>query len=95
MLALAVIAAQLADLLTFICAATVASIDGESNPLARFVFVRWGFPGVIAYKAIGTAVILAALAGIHSPWREWMALVIVAVTLLAAGTNTLAVILTR
>lgn len=95
MLYLAVIAAQVCDLLTFICAASVAPIDGEGNPIARFIFTHWGFGGVIAYKLVGVAVILAVLSGLNPTLQWWAAVAIVAVTLFAAGTNTLAVVLSR
>lgn len=95
MLILAVIAAQVADLFTFICAASVLPIDGEGNPIARHIYTHWGFPGVIAYKAVGTVVICATLSVLHQPLQAIGVVTIVALTLAAAGTNTLAVVLTR
>ena len=94
MLALTLTAAMLADLLTFALAVSIHPIAGESNPLARLAF-DGGLAGVAALKLTGTAVallILARLARLHSKLRLRGALVGIALTLLAAGTNVYAVI---
>lgn len=95
MIVLAVVAAMLADLLTFVCAATVLNIGGEANPLARYVYVHGGLLGVVGLKAAGTLAVLVVLAALSEPWRTWAAVIIVTATLLAAGTNALAVVLSR
>lgn len=95
MMALAVIAAMLADVLTFVCAVSIYSIGGEANPLARLVYVHAGIVGLVALKAAGTLVVLLMLSLISEPLRSWAAVAIVTMTLLAAGTNAYAVVIAR
>jgi hypothetical protein len=94
-IALAMLAATLADLLTFVCAASVLPIAGEGNPVARWLWVNYGVMGVGAYKALGLFVILLALSWAAEPLRLPFAAVLIVITLLAAGTNTLAVVWSR
>jgi hypothetical protein len=57
-LLLAVMAAQLADLLTFIPAVGVTGIGAESNPLARQLFTLMGPAGPAAFKLIAVVALV-------------------------------------
>ena len=93
MLVLAVIAAMLADLLTFVCAVTVFGAGPESNPLARMAYEAGGLAGVALLKLAGMAGALVILSLLTGRLRTWSAAAAIVFTLLAAGTNTLAVAL--
>jgi uncharacterized membrane protein len=93
---LPIVLANLADLLTFICAASVLPIEGEGNPLARFAYARAGMLGVVGLKAVGVAVILAVLAGLGDSTGKSIAVgVLVALPLVGALTNTAAIVISQ
>ena len=93
MIALLIIFANLADLLTFACAASVLPISGEINPLARWLYVHGGLLAVIGLKIVGLAVILWVLSGIHDAGiRTFVVAGLVAIPLFGALTNTAAVV---
>lgn len=94
MTALLIVLANLADFLTFACAASVLPIAGEVNPLARWLYVHHGLLGVVGLKVVGLVVILAVLAGIHDPTIRNVTIAgLVAIALFGALTNTAAVVL--
>lgn len=93
MIALLIAFAALADVLTFACAASVLPISGELNPLARWLYVNTGLLGIVALKWSATLVVIALL-GFLDGWRRAVGVyVAILVPLLAAGANTLAVVL--
>ena len=58
----AVVAAQLADLVTLRLATFVVSMDGELNPLIRAQYADGGFDAVVVAKLGWLAVMLVAVA---------------------------------
>jgi hypothetical protein len=87
---LSILLAQLSDLLTFICVASVLPIALEVNPLARAAYVTAGVAGVVALKGIGTAVLLVLVP--RSRWPRPMFGITVTVGLVGALSNTIAMI---
>lgn len=89
---LAIILAQAADALTFICAASVLPISGELNPVARSAFAFAGIAGVVGMKVVGTAGVMVFV--VRTPHVRFRRVLLVAVTVVAmAGAlgNTLSV----
>ena len=90
--ALAIASAQIADLLTFISAATIFPIAFEANPLIRWAFNGAGLPGVIALKLAAVA-LMVLIAYVAEPIRPLAVAIAVTLGLVGAFTNTFAVVL--
>lgn len=95
MIALLIVLAALADVLTFICAVSVLPISGELNPLARWLYVNTGLLGIIALKWVATLLVVGLIGFLDGRRRAVGVYVAVLVPLLAAGANTLAVAVSR
>jgi len=93
MIALALIAAQIADLFTFAQMVSFYGIGGEANPFVRWLYAHTGFWGVAAGKGVVTVFFLFAVSALPEPLKSIAIYVAVIFSLLAAGTNTLAVVL--
>ena len=88
---LAILLANAADLISFLAAASVLPITGESNPIARSLYVSFGPMGIVLLKLAGLAIIAVTLAPIPpSPGRSVAVAVLVVLPLLGAATNVLA-----
>lgn len=95
MLFLALIAAQLADLFTFLCAVNVLGIGMEANPIVRWTYGHWGGWGVVALKGLTTFTFLPFLIFAQHPWPTVGVAIAVVILLFAALTNTLGVLVLR
>lgn len=92
----AIVLAHLADLVTFLAAASVLPIEGEGNPLARYAYSHAGPWGVVALKVAGIALVLWVLNGVADSTGKSIAVgVIAAMGLLGAATNLGALALSR
>ena len=89
MIVLAIVSAQLADLLTFMCMTRVLSIAAEGNPVAGFIFLRAGWPGVALFKLVGTALIIIVALRLSGRRRLTVAIAAVGFGLFGALSNTL------
>ena len=95
MIAMLIILANLADLLTFLCAASVLGLGGEANPIARLVYAHAGLLGIIGLKTGGIALVLALLHVLSAPAPSWAIGLFVALPLFGAVMNTAAIVVTR
>jgi len=93
-LALVVILAHLADLLTFFCASAVLPLADEANPLARFFYDLGGLAGVTGYKVVGVSLIAYGVLVLPSGLAGWLTGVAAVAGLVGAVINTAAVVLT-
>lgn len=84
---------QLADLLTFLCAASVLPLNGEINPLATWLYIWSGAWGVIGLKALSTAgaFVLAPVVDGPGLMRRLALNFIIGLPVLGAISNTVAV----
>ena len=88
---IAILLANGIDLATFLVTASILPITGESNPLARSLYVSFGPLGIVALKLAGLAIIAVTLAPIHpSPGKSIAVAVLVILPLLGAATNVIA-----
>ena len=87
MIALAIIAAQAADLLTFLLAVKLVGIGAESNPVAAGIYGMGGSLGIVLFKALIVALYLLLLSRLHR-YRKQMAVLAVVVGMLGAVANT-------
>lgn len=87
---LAVVAAQVLDLVTFIPAVARVGIDAERNPLARTLYLSAGPLGPAALKVLVISVMLAALLRVFRRYPTYIlpsAMLMVGIGLLGAGSN--------
>lgn len=91
---LALIVAQLADLLTFFCAVSVyGSAVGEANPLAALVYQRFGLTGAAVLKTAATVVMVGLFLTLPNELRPAAIVACLGVPLLGAIVNTTAVMI--
>jgi len=89
-LALIVMLAHLGDLLTFLQVVKVVGIEGEANPIIRYVFRLGGFWGVIGFKAFAVGFWVAVF---QSRTHRVFSLFFAGVGIVGALLNTLALFL--
>lgn len=96
MIVLLVVLANLADLFTFICAASVLPISGELNPLARMAYIHAGITGVAVLKLGGVAVTLLIIGIISEPLiRNICISFAITMAMFGAAANTFSVVVSR
>jgi hypothetical protein len=81
-----IVMAQLADVVTTVHA--VASGHAEQNPLNQWAIARHGAAGLVGVKTIAAFVIVLALTRIPVRWARGAGLATVALTTVAALSNT-------
>lgn len=95
-LALAIFSAQMADLLTFICAVTILPIRYEANPIVGFLFMHAGLAGVAGFKIGGTVLAIGIVAITRDPrFRAALVTLGVGVGIVGALSNTAGVLTLR
>jgi len=86
LLLLALVAVEVADLVTFFPAISVQGLEGEQNPLARNVYAAIGPLGMVCLKAASTSAILGLLyVSLLPRVRGWNVVVMVMICLVAIG----------
>ena len=91
MIGLAIASAQLADLLTFVCMTRVLPISAEGNPFAVLIFQHAGWLGVVGFKAVGIALLIAIALRLTGQRRVLLTAAAVGFGLVGALSNTLGV----
>lgn len=87
----AIIVAQLADLLTFLMAASVYGISGEANVLMGWLYVNLGWWAVVLLKVIAAVGYASWVGSRHGAVRALGIIAGIGLGLLGAAVNTWAV----